>query len=547
MTLPVALAALLFPGGTLDAVELHPSLDLQSVVVTATSARSEVACPCCHTLTSSLHSHYRRTLEDLPCLGLVVQLQLSVRRFRCRNETCPRRIFCERIEEVAARSARMTQRLTLAVQNTALEVGASPGQRIGRVWGVHRSRTTSLRVMRRMTPFQPPTTIKRIGVDDFAFKRGAFYGTLIIDLETGKPIEVLRDRTATTLVAWLQQHPSIELATRDRSTEYARGLNEGAPQAQQVIDRWHLIKNLREALERQVQWHQDDMHLALAEEGEHVVLPLRSIAVEQSSQEAFERKRTLYADLYALFQEGKSIGAIVRAADVHRATVHKAIRCQGQLLRRRHARPSGILTPFQHVLQAAWDAGCRNASQLFRDLVQAGYAGSRRSVILWAQERREVPAPTTPGPFRESALRNRNVATTPSQRVSTMTVRTASWFLFSLPVELEEDQRSVVERLLTCEPLRHAQELVHAFRTMVRTRQGETFGPWVERVRLSGLTNLMSFAKGLEREGSALLAALTLPYSNGPTEGAVNRLKTIKRQMYGRANFDLLRIRVLSG
>ncbi|MGY2896926.1 transposase, partial [Deinococcus sp. UYEF24] len=205
-----------------------------------------------------------------------------------------------------------------------------------------------------MTPFQPPTTIKRIGVDDFAFKRGAFYGTLIIDLETGKPIEVLRDRTATTLVAWLQQHPAIELATRDRSTEYARGLNEGAPQAQQVLDRWHLIKNLREALERQVQWHQDDMHLALAEEGEHVVLPLRSIAVEQSSQEAFERKRTLYADLYALFQEGKSIGAIVRAADVHRATVHEAIRCQGQLLRRRHARPSGILTPFQHVLQAAW-------------------------------------------------------------------------------------------------------------------------------------------------------------------------------------------------
>ncbi|GGR19225.1 hypothetical protein GCM10008957_34660 [Deinococcus ruber] len=184
------------------------------------------------------------------------------------------------------------------------------------------------------------------------------------------------------------------------------------------------------------------MRLALAEEGEHVVLPLRSTAVEQSSQEAFERTRTLSAELYALFQQGKRIGAIVRAADVHRATVHNAIRCQGQLLRRRHARPSGMLTPFQHVLQAAWDAGGRNASQLFRDLVQARSAGSRRSVILWAQERREVPAPTTPGPFRESALRNRSVATAPSQRVPTMTVRTASWFLFSLPAELEEDQRA---------------------------------------------------------------------------------------------------------
>ncbi|WP_083922647.1 ISL3 family transposase [Deinococcus aquatilis] len=547
MTLPAALSTLLFPGGILDAIDVQPSLDLQAIVVTATSVAPQVACPSCQTLTSSLHSHYRRTLEDLPCLGLVVHLQLSVRRFRCRNEACPRRIFCERIEGVAARSARMTQRLTRAVQDTALEIGASSGQRIGRVWGVQRSRTTSLRVMRRMTPFQPPTTIKRIGVDDFAFKRGACYGTLIIDLETGKPIEVLRDRTATTLAAWLQQHPDIELVTRDRSMEYARGLSEGAPQAQQVLDRWHLIKNLREALERQVQGHQDDVHLAFAGQGEHVVLPLRSTAAEQSSQEAFERKCALYADLYAQYQQGKSIGAIVRAADVHRATVHKAIRCQGQPLRRSHARPLGILTPFQPVLQAAWDAGCRNASQLFRDLVQAGYAGSKRRVILWAQERREVPAPTTPGRFRDSAMRNRNVASAPSQPMPMMTVKTASWLLFSLPAELEEDQSRLVERLLTCEPLRNAQELVHAFRTMVRNRQGETFSSWVERVQSSGLKNLVSFAKGLEREGSALLAALTLPYSNGPTEGAVNRLKTIKRQMYGRANFDLLRIRVLSG
>ena len=153
MTPPLPLAAILFPVGILDAVDIQASPELQSVVVTATSARSHVACPCCATLSSSLHSHYRRTVEDLPCLGLAVHLQLSVRRFRCRNEKCPRHIFCERIEEVAARSARMTQRLTLAVQHTALKIGASPGQRIGRIWGVDRSRTTSLCVR---SPTWPP-------------------------------------------------------------------------------------------------------------------------------------------------------------------------------------------------------------------------------------------------------------------------------------------------------------------------------------------------------------------------------------------------------
>ena len=441
----------------------------------------------------------------------------------------------------------MTRRLITVLNDMALEIGASAGRRVGQLWGVERSRTIYLRVMRRMTPVQPPAVVKHVGVDDFALKRGSFYGTLIIDLDTGKPIEMLPDRTATTLVTWLKQHPEIEVATRDRSTEYARGLSEGAPQAQQVLDRWHLIKNLREALERQVQRHREDMNSALAVEGEHSVLPLRPSSAERSSQEALERKRVQYAELYSQFQQGKSIAAIVRTADVHRATVHKAIRCQGQVFRRRHARPSGILTPFREVLQNKWDAGCRNASQLYRELVQEGYAGSSRRVILWAQERREVPAPTTPGPFRVSAMRNREAETDTQDKTPPMTVKSASWLLFSLPDEVEEEHCGLLERLQTCPPLQQAQVLVHAFRRMLRSRQGEAFPQWLKAVQASGLTDLMSFAKGLQREGSALLAALTLPYSNGPTEGAVNRLKMIKRQMYGRAKFDLLRIRVLSG
>ena len=153
-----------------------------------------------------------------------------------------------------------------------------------------------------MTLTQQPVVVKHVGVDDFALKRGSLYGTLIIDLDTGKPIELLRDRTATTLVAWLKQHPEIEVATRDRSTEYARGLSEGAPQAQQVLDRWHLVKNLREALEREVQRHREDMNSALVVEEGHTVLSLRPSSAERSSQEALERKRAQYADLYSQFQ-----------------------------------------------------------------------------------------------------------------------------------------------------------------------------------------------------------------------------------------------------
>ncbi len=388
MPQPVQLADILFPGGTLEVTDLQCDPAQQKVIIIARPADRQPQCPCCHTPSSSLHSHYQRSLTDLPCLGRGVHLQLSVRRFRCREKTCSRHIFCERIDDVAPRSARMTRRLITVLNDMALEIGASAGRRVGQLWGVERSRTIYLRVMRRMTPVQPPAVVKHVGVDDFALKRGSFYGTLIIDLDTGKPIEMLPDRTATTLVTWLKQHPEIEVATRDRSTEYARGLSEGAPQAQQVLDRWHLIKNLREALERQVQRHREDMNSALAVEGEHTVLPLRPSSAERSSQEALERKRVQYAELYSQFQQGKSIAAIVRTADVHRATVHKAIRCQGQVFRRRHADLPASSPPFAKCyrtngMQAVVTPVNCTVSSFKKDMldqVAASSSGSRNGV-----------------------------------------------------------------------------------------------------------------------------------------------------------------------
>ncbi|TSA85455.1 hypothetical protein FNU79_09660 [Deinococcus detaillensis] len=162
MTQPVLLADVLFPGGTLEITDLQCGPEQQKVIVLARPAERQAQCPCCHTPSSSLHSHYHRTLTDLPCLGRVVHLQLSVRRFRCREETCPKHIFCERIDDIAPRSARMTQRLITALNDMALEVGASAGWRVGQIWGVERSRTIDLRVMRCMTAIQPPTVVKHV-------------------------------------------------------------------------------------------------------------------------------------------------------------------------------------------------------------------------------------------------------------------------------------------------------------------------------------------------------------------------------------------------
>lgn len=176
-------------------------------------------------------------------------MELRVRRFRCQNSLCTQRIFCERLPRVVAHYARRTVRLTTALELIGFAVGGEAGARLARELGLTVSPDTLLRRLHHLA--QKETPIPRIiGVDDFAFRRGQRYGTLLVDLERRYPVDVLPDREAETLSAWLKAHPGIEIVTRDRSKTYANGISAGAPAAVQVADRWHLLKNLREALEK---------------------------------------------------------------------------------------------------------------------------------------------------------------------------------------------------------------------------------------------------------------------------------------------------------
>ncbi len=195
-----------------------------------------------------VHSYYTRSPHDLPISGQVVQLVLRVRRFRCQNRQCPRQTFAERLPELPV-SGRQTTRLGTILESLAVVLSGQAGSRLAEQLAMPVSADTVLRRAKKAAPSSPPTP-RFLGVDDFAFRRGKTYGTLLLDLETHQPVDLLEDRSAETLAKWLRQHPGVELISRDRSTEYLRGATEGAPQAQQVIDRWYVLKNLREAVER---------------------------------------------------------------------------------------------------------------------------------------------------------------------------------------------------------------------------------------------------------------------------------------------------------
>jgi hypothetical protein len=245
-------------GLRLDDLVLTPS----TAVALLASISPTAACPRCGTPSDRIHSRCRRTVADLPCQDRPVALRLVVRKFRCADAACPQRIFCERLPRLIAAHARSTARLTEAHRAIGFALGGEAGARLADRLDMPTSADTLLRRVKGAAdgPAPPP---RYVGVNDWAIRKGQRYGTILIDLERGRVIDILPGRDGEALKDWLKLHPGVEVITRDRWPAYAQAAAEAAPQARQVADRWHLLKNLREAVQRLLERHSADARLAL--------------------------------------------------------------------------------------------------------------------------------------------------------------------------------------------------------------------------------------------------------------------------------------------
>jgi transposase len=507
---------------------------------------SETAtCPLCHQASSRVHSRYTRTLADLPWARIPVTLRLRVRRFFCDQTDCRRRIFSERLDPGIASYARRTRRLETLLEAWGFAVGGEAGAPLARQSGAPTSPTTLLRLLRRSPERSATPTPRVLGVDDWAKRKRHTYGTILVDLERHRPVDLLPDREPTSLAAWLRAHPGVEIITRDRSGDYAQGAAEGAPHAVQVADRWHLLGNCRDALQRLLERHPEQLRAAAKQVAEATSPAPRETLSEAIAAASAEpdtppsegahppsAAEARYEEIQALRQVGLSQRAIARKLRLHRQTVRRYFKAASMPERGRGPQCISSVHPYLEYLKRRWAEGCPSRMELWKELQQQGYHGSYSSVH---RALARFPRTTTRG-----ALPQR------SGEAPRLSAPQAAWLLVRPAQDLTPQEETKRDALLEkCSAAAVAYPLSQRFNEMVRERQAEKLDAWFAEATVSSVPELRTFASGLRRDEAAVRAALTLPWSNGQVEGQVNRLKTIKRQMYGRGHFELLRRRVL--
>lgn len=533
------------------ALESMTSEEAQVILVVKT-IQSAVPCPRCHQASSRVHSRYQRTVADLPWQGVTVQIQLLTRRFFCINKTCVRRIFCERLPRVVAAYGRQTVRLNDALHLIGMMLGGQAGVKLAMGLGMRISPDTLLRRIHRSQ--LPVNAIPRVlGVDDWAIRKGHRYGTILVDLERHRPIELLPDREASTLTNWLNAHPGVEIVTRDRSKAYESGIRQGAPAAIQVADRFHLLQNLAETLDQVFGAHSQalkgiaaahSLSSATPKAGTTVVPvspPVPTLKEQRRAEQRRTRRLINYQQVWDLHHQGWSAPAIARQLGIGRTTVFRYL--STPTFPERQGRSDcgrSLLDPYKDYLLKRWNDGCCEVLQLFGEIQQRGYPGSYDTVARYARRLRQAQ-----GQQKRQRHSTKLLPTVSEPQKRSLTPRRAAWLVLRQHQLREPDDEQLFELMAQHPELAEAIELALQFAFLVRTRQPDQLDPWLAQAQKSQFSPFHRFAKRLREDYDAVKAGVTLPWSNGQTEGQINRLKMLKRQMFGRAGIELLSRRFL--
>ena len=429
--------AALFPqlrGFHLEEIRTDPD----TLTVVATATRRSALCPMCSALAARVHSRYRRRITDLPCAGRTVTLLVHARRFFCPNPRCPRLTFRERLPSIAALPVRSSHGVRAALASIGYALGGAAGARLARTLGLPTSDATMLRLVRAM-PGPPVGTPRVVGIDDWAWRKGARYGTIVCDLEQRRPVDLLPDRAPETIAAWLRAHPGITVISRDRGDSCIEGATRGAPDAIQVADRFHLVKNLGEAVEAFLHHKRALLNrLGVAAAPSVPAAPQLQpwqVRAEEESERRHAPWLARYETVIALRAKGASVADIARSVEISRETVYRYLRLGAPPERKRRRVRRTVLDPYKEHLLRRWDEGCHDARRLCAEIREMGYRHAYTNVSRFLARLRP------PVGERPSVHRERISAQRPP------TPRQVAMLFVRRPETLTDKQRACIDAL----------------------------------------------------------------------------------------------------
>lgn len=508
------------------------AVNKEAATIDIISQQNNVSCPQCGTVSHRLHSYYNRRIRDLPAFDNRVIIQLKSRKFHCTNPDCDRKIFTERFSDHFSSYQRVSDRLGQKLFKIALIVGGNAGSKLAHTLNIPVSASTLIRQIHRAEIPNEPIS-EAVGIDDWAFRKGVNYGTAIIDLNKRRVIDLLPNREADTIASWLREKPHIKVVTRDRYSHYAKGVTQGLPKAIQVVDRWHLLKNMGEALKKLLtktrqELRRENREAVFKSRSEEEVDTPRSLSKPPETQRVQNHRDLLLQQIKAMHSEGTSIRQIAQTFSMGRVTIRKYLRLD-QAPRKNEGK-TNIQQFLGYIYRRMHDDKDIQVIQLWKEVTEMGYNGSRS--VFYGRLKDYVQ---------------------PKSRFKLPDLIDVSWQPAKVGIMLYQKEELLSPRdkkllrglIRKSAVLAMASKLTKEFRVMMETRQGDNLKDWVNKVQLSEVQELKGFAKSLLHDYQAVKNALTLKWSNGPVEGQINKLKTIKRQMYGRAGFDLLRKKVI--
>ncbi|MGW0964066.1 ISL3 family transposase [Streptomyces gelaticus] len=519
-------------GASIEEV-LFPGIDvrMEGVSVTAAMLVVDVAacgrppsCPNCRWRGRRMYSAYRRNLSERPLGGQKLVVRLRVRRFFCDRKSCARRTFVEQVDRLTERYRRSSLGLKEWLTTVAVELGGRPGERLCRKLNLSACRTRLLGLLEE--PPGPERAPRVLGVDEFAFRRGRRYGTILVDVEAGQVVDVLPGRTSETFATWLAAHPGAEIICRDRASSYTKAIRAAAPGALEVADRWHLLQNLSDAIEKTCHQHRPCLKKHTERGGDRPIeMPLVGVL---PPTRIVQRVLQHHAEVTRMVTAGHPLSDIARRLGLDCKTVRRYRDTSlDHLLDSAGDRRPEKLDAFKPFLQQQYAAGVTNGRTLFQQIRERGFRGGYSTLTPYHRTLKAGTAPAAPAEF-------------PSPR------RITAWTMRPRECLSTQEVEHLDQARLACPDIARACDLARVFTDLVRNRRGQLLPAWIRQAEQSDVLPVAKFATFLRQDFDAVTAGLTYEWSSGKVEGHVNRVKTIKRAMYGRAGFRLLRSRILA-